>query len=545
MKRSTAAVIVLLSFLIAAAAQAEETRRYLVGTKRPFAAGTLRAVLGASAREIRAGNVEGLRSFDGFAIDLTEADAAALRRSGEIRFIEPVVERYALGRNYEGQTLPWGLTLINAPAAWAGHRSAEVNVVVADTGIDYTHPDLAPLYAGGMNALNSVSNARDDNGHGSHVAGIIAASDNQFGVVGVAGVSGIRLWAAKVLASNGKGTSESLIKSLDWAIAQKEALGGRWVMNFSLGAPTISVAEQQAFSRALAAGIVIVGASGNESTPDLPAAVVYPAAYQGVIAVGAIDSASGIADFSNQGPELDLVAPGVGVFSTSRVNGGALTYVKQDGTFYDAVPISGSRRATVIGEYVYCGLGKEGEFPPSVSGRIALIKRGDIRFSEKAKRAKEAGAIAVAIFNHDASAMNWGLINDDEPDSATYDWPLALGMTRQDGEALVARGSGTIMLTYTFDHYEELSGTSMASPHVAGALALLWALAPDATAETLAATLTTTAHDLGAAGRDNVYGAGIIDVEAAARQLAPSAFTTNSEPQRPTTGRRILRRGRG
>ena len=192
----------------------------------------------------------------------------------------------------------------------------------------------------------------------------------------------------------------------------------------------------------------------------------------------------------------------------------------------------------ISGEFVYCGAGKVGDFPSTVAGKIALIRRGEeVPFADKTRRAKEAGAIAVAIFDNvaDPTPGQWTLYRTEE--DRFYDWPIAVRLTMQTGEALLAAGSHTITLTYTNEAYAEKSGTSMACPHVVGAAALLWGLAPDATAEQIVNALTVTATDLGTTGADPQFGAGMINVFAAAKFLAPSAFSGI------TTGRPVGRRG--
>lgn len=543
MKR-TAAFAFLLSLLLTANAFAQETRQqYMVALKSPFARGGLKALKQTIDDAVTLHNVVGFRSFDGFAADLNEEELALVSASPEVRWVEPVMERHAFAGAYDPQSVPYGVDLVKAPAAWQAARTGEVNVVVADTGVDYLHPDIAPMWAGGTSMISGTGgDPMDDNEHGSHVSGIIAASNNGYGVVGVAGVSGIRLWGVKVLNRWGNGTTVSIVSGIDWVISRKNAIGGRWVLNLSLGSSQQSSAEREAINRALAAGIIVVAASGNGSKPGIPAPVSYPAAYDGVVAVGAIDSASQIAEFSNQGPELDVVAPGVDVLSTLPAYLGSVT---SDSTTYSAVQLDGSKRGTVSGPFVFCGLGKVGEFPSSVQGKIALIKRGEIKFAEKAKNALAAGATGVVIFNHDDSEMNWTLIDtQNDPSSVSYPWPVTLGISKADGEALQAKGTGALVLdTFMVRGYAKFNGTSMATPHVAGAAALLWAVAPTASPQQVVNALTSTAKDLGAPGQDSVFGLGLIDVNAAAQQLAPAAFSI-PQPQGPTTGRRFGRRGR-
>lgn len=492
----------------------------------------------------RTRDVATFSTLNAFAANLTADEAAELRQSSDVQYVEPVIERHALGltpatdetRNLAGQTVPFGVDLVRAREVWSVSRGAQINVVVIDTGVDYTHPDLQSVWAGGYNAVARNDNPLDDNGHGTHVAGTIAAADNGFGVVGVA--PGVRLWSVKVLKADGKGGTDLVVAAVDWVIQRKRELGGNWVLNLSLGSDTPSIAERSAFRRAVDEGLLVVAASGNESAAGTPALVGYPAAYPGVMAIGAIDAQKQIASFSNQGAELAVVALGVGVLSSIRVGTGSVSAIQTANGLYAGSELTGSKKGSVTGEFVVCGLGRTTDFPASVNGRIAVINRGTLTFAEKARNAKNAGATAIVIVNNDTSALNFTLINSEDPDASTFDWPLTIAVSKADGEALLSQ-AGTITVTNQKDDYGTLSGTSMATPHAAGVAALVWGADPGATAANVQQAMTSTAIDLGAAGFDTVFGNGMLDSLAAARQLAPAAFATPAP-----SGRRILRRSR-
>ena len=537
MKRTTAAAFAFL-FVAAAAFAGDTPQRYLVATKRPFRAGALAAVVRDARQGVPLRDVDGFNSFDGFAATLTSSEVAALRASSEVRWVEPVIERHAFAqafRSIDSQTVPYGVDLIHARQAWVATQSATINVVVMDTGVDYHHPELKDIWAGGYNFVADSTDPMDDMGHGTHVAGTIAAANDLAGVVGVA--PQVRLWSTKVLNSDGDGNSAMIIKAIDWIVAKKKELGGNWVANLSLGSKGSSSAEREAFARGVAAGILFVAATGNDSVDGVPAPVSYPAAYDGVMGVGAIDSTRAIAVFSNQGAQVDVVAPGVDVLSTVPLGMGRIAWAESANARYMGAGLTGAKLGRVTAEYVYCGLGKPGEIPASVAGKIALIKRGELRFTEKTHNAKTAGAIGVAIFNLDESALNWTLWPDGDADARLADWPVTVGLTKADGEALVAKNGGTLTIVNQKDDYDFYSGTSMAAPHTAAAAAFLWSVAPKATASEVSAALIASAVDLGTVGRDTVFGTGIVDVYAAVRQLAPSSLPTG-----PTTGRRILKR---
>ncbi|HYC63044.1 MAG TPA: S8 family serine peptidase [Thermoanaerobaculia bacterium] len=536
MKRTTLAIF---SLLLTVAAFGAETERYLVATKRGAHADIVAHAKQLFGETMEERAVATLQTFAGFAASLTEEEAAALSRSPDVRWVERVVPRHKSAQNRHPfkQATPLGMNAIFAREAQRGAPRGTVNVVVIDTGIDYRHPDLQAAYMGGWNVLKDNNDPLDDDGHGTHVAGTIAATDNAIGVVGVA--PKVKLWSVKMLDGQGNGDSEGMVKALDWVVAQKAALGGNWIINLSLGATQESGGEYEAFQSVTDQGILVVAASGNLSTPNVPAPVVYPAAYPNVIAVSATTFDKAHASFSGQGPEVDLAAPGVNVLSTVPVGTFDVSYVVDGNSATFVNEVNGSKRGVVSAEFVYCGTGKIGDFPPTVAGKIALVQRGDkVSFSEKARRAKEAGAIAVAIFDNEPvpSPGSWTLLNNDE--DRLYDWPVTLRLTQQTGQALLALGSHPITVAYTTDDYHENSGTSMACPHVVGAAALVWALAPDATAAQITSALKTTATDLGAPGPDSLFGAGFVNANAAGRLLAPGAFPSI------TTGRPLGLRGR-
>lgn len=205
------------------------------------------------------------------------------------------------------QVLPWGIDRIDAEQVWPlGARGAGVNVGVIDTGISVSHPDLATHIQGGVSEVRYTKNYNDDNGHGSHVAGIIGAIDNTIGVVGAA--PSVNLWAIKALDRNGSGYLSDIINGIDWAIAHHMN-----VINMSLGASVDIQSFHDAVMRAHDAGVVVVAAAGNSG-----GSVLYPAAYPEAIAVAAIDITNTAPYWSSRGPEVDLAAPGVNIYSTYK-----------------------------------------------------------------------------------------------------------------------------------------------------------------------------------------------------------------------------------
>lgn len=520
------------------------TGRYLIAIHHPARSASLRMLRDSAEARLHA--VRPFQSVDAFAADLTEDDVAALKRSPEVRYISPVVERHALD-NAElrpqtdtspyatAQTIPYGVTMVRAPQVWRVTKGAgPINVAILDTGIDTQHPDLAANIAGEYNTFTKTNDATDDNGHGTHVAGIIAARDNTIGVVGVAPEA--HIWPIKVLDEHGFGSDENIVAGLDWVLAKKREIGGDWIMSLSLGSLQVSYLERDAFKQVVDDGIVVIAAAGNDGFPDLE----YPAGYPGVVAVGAVDATSTVAPFSNHGSRLALVAPGVRVLSTAIRGSVPVAAVSFNGTTINASTVEGSSRGEVDGTYIFCGLGKPEDFPPDIVGRIAVIQRGELTFNEKVRNAQTAKAVAVIIYNRDDSDyQSWTLLRPDCSniagcDDLTHPWPVVLAVSASDGTQLASNSQHALDMGAWMDDYKFLSGTSMATPHVSGTFALVWSLAPDAIADTVRNAVLSTAHDLGVPGADPAYGYGLIDAYRAAIAIAPDRFGRSADlPTRP------------
>ncbi len=227
-----------------------------------------------------------------------------------------------------GWNLQYGLVKIRAPQGWdLSTGSSAVTIAVVDTGVDLTHPDLSAKIIGGYDFVNNDPVAQDDNGHGTHVAGIAAAiTDNRIGIAGVSW--GARIMPVKVLDSSGNGTFAGVAAGITWA-----ADHGAQVVNLSLGGTSDSTVLRDAVNYAYAKGVVLVAASGNSSSNF----VLYPARYPHVIAVSATDQSNAHAGFSNYGPEVAVAAPGVSIYST-RLGAG---YAYLSGTSMSTPFVSG------------------------------------------------------------------------------------------------------------------------------------------------------------------------------------------------------------
>lgn len=236
--------------------------------------------------------------------ELPRVAVEKMRNAKGVAFVEEDAEVKAYA-----QTIPWGIQKVNAPAVHnAGYTGSGIKVAVLDTGILLSHPDLQ-VY-GGYDTTGKGS-YNDDNGHGTHVAGTIAALNNTIGVLGAA--PSARLYAVKVLDRNGNGSYSNIIAGIEWAINNDMD-----VINMSLGGSSGSTALQQACNSAYNAGILLVAAAGNEGTSSGSTECIgYPARYSSVMAVGSITSSNVRSSFSSTGSTLEIMAPGSNIYSTT------------------------------------------------------------------------------------------------------------------------------------------------------------------------------------------------------------------------------------
>lgn len=245
-------------------------------------------------------------------------------------------------KNYsqEGaQKIDWGLKLTGIPDIWRETKGKGIKVAVLDTGIDY-HIDLVQNLKGGYNFISeSYNNYRDMQGHGTHCAGIIAASDNSFGVVGVAPEAS--LYACKVLNDKGCGTNRAIANAIHWCIKNKID-----IVSMSLGCKEDDPFLRTAIKEAYQAGIILVAAAGNDGDEYLDDDIDYPGKYEEVICVGSVNKYLDRSWFSSDGEELDITAPGENILSTYLNN----SYATLSGTSM-ATPFIAGLAALILAKH--------------------------------------------------------------------------------------------------------------------------------------------------------------------------------------------------
>jgi subtilisin family serine protease len=225
-------------------------------------------------------------------------------------------------RSKENQKETWGFkdTVINSNIA-----DNKVKIAILDSGINKNHPDLKGQIHKEFNAINPQEPVTDDFNHGTSIAGIIAAKNNSIGIKGISPNS--KIYSAKVLDNNGKGSVDAIIRGIEWSITEEVD-----IINISFGMKNDNQELHNIINKAIGRGIIVVASSGNNYIGD----VDYPAKYNNVISVGSVDRNNERVRFSPQG-KIDVVAPGRDILSTNNGN----DYSTFEGTSYSTAFVTG------------------------------------------------------------------------------------------------------------------------------------------------------------------------------------------------------------
>ncbi|MFZ5816877.1 MAG: S8 family serine peptidase [Bacillota bacterium] len=496
-----AALMLLTASLVGAAAPQSQKGSYLVGLKP-----------GASAQALANAGVEvlgGWPSVNAVHIRATAAAAAALAKNPNVEYVEEDAVRTVMG--YTDGTYTWGLQAVKAPEAWAlGATGANIKVCVLDTGIDYNHPEF---YRNGVSIIKGSANfvsdghpdATDGHGHGTHVAGTVAGQLNASGsYIGVA--PGIDLYVARVLGDDGSGSSSGIMNGVQWCFDQ-----GARIASMSLGGSFKSRTEDRFYTDLYNKGLLTIAAAGNGGNNRLS----YPAGYTNVVSVAAVDSNLNWATFSQYNSDVELAGPGVSVLSSVIQGTGLKGSAAEDSTPYTAYPLEYSPNGSVTGPLVECGLADSTSSctgVPTSGAWIALIDRGSVTFADKVNNVMAQGASAAIIANNDTA-------NPDDPGSFTLgaqgNWIPTVSVSYNSGVAIRNGGLGTGTVEIGPWDYAYYQGTSMATPHASAVAALAWSANPALTNVDIRSVLQCTAQDLGAAGRDDYFGYGLVQADAA------------------------------
>jgi len=433
------------------------------------------------------------------------------------------------------QVVPYAINQSNASDASITIRGDGIKVCVIDSGLDRSNIDFTWTNITGTN-LTGTGNWDSHGGpHGTHVAGTIAAEDNGFGVIGMAPNTSLHI--IKVFNEDGWGYSSSLA---DAALECSEREVEADVISMSLGGIYSSATEENVFQEFVDNGGLVVAAAGN----DYNNARSYPAGYSSVMMVGANDGDNKIADFS-QYPDctvvtgrgrkqkvkedktvcVEVTAGGVNTLSTYPASMATVNLLFVDELSYSAEGFQNSIQDSVNAPTINFGFGDSAAITAviqndnltSLSGYICVMSRGGISFIDKVNNCSSLGGIGAIIINNEDGMIN-GTLGDDDS------YIPVVGALQADFGAIMPSANtddiGTVgaeaYLTVGLSNYGFMSGTSMATPAVAGVAALVWSNFSDCSGEEIRAVLNQTAiHPEQTTTHDVHFGNGIVQAKAA------------------------------
>ncbi len=474
--------------------------------------------------QLKARKVEKLGNSAIYSVEMEDSELGKLRNRSDVEYVEIDPPRYLLS-----ETTPWGYEAVNAQLlddSNAGNRT----VCIIDSGYDLAHNDLSGNLVSGTNdsGTGSWSVPGNNNAHGTHVAGTIAAIANTEGIKGVMPNQNVNLHIVKVFNEAGWGYSSSLVKAV-----QTCADNGANVVNMSLGGSQSSVTERNALKAVYDNGVLLIAAAGNDGNT----AHSYPASYDSVMSVAAVDNKSDHAAFSQATNQVEIAGPGVAILSTVTLGEGKLSDIRlngvsqfergivphnrlvQSGGSYGPDPVAGSITAElasceVSGSRFNCG---------DMSGKICLTERvsnqssGNYPEIDAVQACYNAGASAAIVYSNSDLP---GLQNPFLVDQNNAARMVSVTVDRAFGQELVGYvGQEITVSTTKGEDYEYYNGTSMATPHVTGVAGLVWSYHPTCTAAQVRNALIKTATDIDVVGRDNRTGHGLVNADAAKQYL--------------------------
>ncbi|GKY93377.1 hypothetical protein MPSEU_000305300 [Mayamaea pseudoterrestris] len=510
---------------------------------RDFQVGNL---LSRRNNRLRQHEGRGLARVNAIKASLNRTMIRELEQRGDIQYVEEDRRVHLLG---EMHTLALkqvqGLSsAIPKPPTYATGACADPDsfkIGIVDSGLDVSHPDLP---CANMNDAAQATCVGEEFGipdgqywyqptlsHGTMVGGIISAvRGNNRGISGVLDNSKICLIVARVFADNSDGAADvsSIIDGINWVYEQ-----GAKVINLSLGGPSAGVTDRNFYQAIRDSGVLLVVAAGNDGSSTKS----YPASYSSCMSVAAVDENLQHAAFSQYNADVDIAAPGVHILSTSPLGLGALATLSFSnaasfGQFMENSPMpSGS----ISGPLIECpGLGTT--TCPGSSGQVCLIERGENTFEEKALNCEAGGGIAAIIYNNVDFDLQGGALAS--PTSVTI--PV-ISISQDAGNNLLNNHIGQTVTITSQDGYEYADGTSFSAPFVAGGAASIWQACPSCSADDVEQCLLESAKDLGAAGADDYFGHGLLQVGSAYSclvdnvQCCDSSGTRAPSPPTPPT----------
>jgi subtilisin family serine protease len=484
---------------------ANDTTRVIVSFK-PGSAGAIRNAVAAARGSVK----HEIYGMDAMAVEVPVQALQGLSRNPNVEYVEDDVKRYPLagatpstGTPYAtGQLVPYGIQMVQADQL-PDTNAANRKLCIIDSGYDLAHEDLSANSVTGEYDSGTGWWYTDENHHGTHVAGTIAAINNSgVGVVGVNPNRQLKLHIVKVFGADGWAYSSTLASA-----ANKCGTAGANVISMSLGGSRFVKTEERAFNSLASKGVLSIAAAGNDGTT----AQSYPAGYASVVSVAAIDQSKQWATFSQYNSKVELAAPGVNVLSTVPMGAGSDSLLTVGSTTYAPGGMDGSPKTTASAPLADFGLGDA--VNTAVSGKVCLIARGTIDFATKVSNCQASGGVGAVVYNNVAGGFGGTL-------GTTVTTIPSVTASDTEGAAMKQQLGQTATITVKATNYAYYDGTSMATPHVSAVAALVWSYFPNCTASQLRSSLDKSAEDLGTAGRDTKFGYGLVRAKAAYDRIA-------------------------
>lgn len=485
-----------------------------------------------------------LNGLNAFAVEMPAAALNGLRNNPNVEYVETDAKRFPLATNLNNtEVRPYGLDKVQADMV-SDSLAANRKVCIIDSGYDITNSDLSGNNVSGTNNSGTGQWSTPGGSHGTHVAGTIAGMTNGSGVEGVMPSGTIGLHIIKVFNESGWGYSSTLI-----AAANECANQGSNVITMSLGGPSSSNTERNGFATLQSNGVLNIAAAGNDGNT----AHSYPASYDAVMSVAAVDSNNQHANFSQSTNQVEISGPGEAVLSS--VGGdGRLGQLDVGGTDYftnGVVPhiyynsaLSYSPASTdgsASGPLGVCTTSGTSYNCPSMSGKVCLVERGENQGDNTSSTANNypenraadacanAGAVGIVVYSNSARP---GL---QAPFMVDFNGNMSgtptVSVDRATGLELAGKAGQNVNLSKVANQdWDYYNGTSMATPHVSAVAALVWSHHTGCSAVEVRNALNASAMDLGAAGRDNNTGYGLVQAKAAVDYLAGQSCGGGTPP---------------
>jgi subtilisin family serine protease len=493
--------------VMGSASAAADTTRVIVAFK-PGSAASMKAAVKAAKGSVK----HDIFGMNAMAIEVPTAALQGLSHNPNVEYVEEDEKRvpFALstpstGTPYAlGQSVPYGIKMVQADLltdANAGNRK----VCIIDSGVDRAHEDLNgnAVNMSGQYDAGTGNWYTDENHHGTHVAGTIAAINNSgTGVVGVNPNGKLKLHIVKVFSAAGWAYSSTLASA-----ANQCGSAGANVISMSLGGGRSNKTEQRAFDALQTKGVLSIAAAGNDGN----ATISYPAGYASVMMVGAVDENKAWADFSQYNNKVEIAGPGVGVLSTVPMNSGSAPALTVGATVYAPGSMDGSPVKSATAPLANFGNGDVVNV--AMSGRVCLISRGVIDFATKVMNCQNSGGVGAVVYNNVAGGFGGTM-------GTTVSTIPSVTASDTEGAQMLGQLGQSATVAVQPNSYAYFDGTSMATPHVSAVAALVWSYTPSCTGAQIRASLTKSALDLGPVGRDTKFGFGLVQAKAAKDRIA-------------------------